>query len=460
MLRFFIVILLISPLWLYGEVLSPPTSAVGNKIIPSDIPVLTINGAIGPAVSDYLAKEIIKANQQALANAIVLIIDTPGGLSSSLRDINQQILNSDIPLLCLVHPQGARAASAGTYILYACHIAAMASATTLGAATPVNIGGGFTPNQQEPKDKQATKQKSAMEIKVLNDAIAYIRSLAQLRGRNVKWAELAVSEGATLSAEEALAKNVINNIVESPMELLQALDGQTIIVKQQEYILQLAGAQLDYRQPDWRSKFIATITDPNIAYLLMLIGIYGLLLEFYNPGIGIAGITGAISLFIALYAFQLLPLNYAGLALLLLGISLLIVESMVPSFGLFGIGGMVAFILGSIFLIDTDQQQFKVSLHLIFTLAVASGSFIVFVLGYVWRLRGSKVVSGFEALIGAPATVLADFNHSGFVLLNGERWAALTSEQLQQDEQVIVDSLDGLTVRVSKVQTPTTDNTT
>ncbi len=450
MLRFLVVIMLISPLWLYGELW-----ATENKTIPPHIPVLTIKGAIGPALSDYIAKEITKANLQEQVNAILLIIDTPGGLSSSLRDINQHILNSDIPVLCLVYPQGARAASAGTYILYACHIAAMSSATTLGAATPVNIGGGLTPN--EP-DKKADNKPSAMEKKVLNDAIAYIRSLAQLRQRNAKWAELAVSQGATLSAEEALAKNVINYMVESPQQLMNVLDGQTIMVKQQPYQLQLSDAKLQYRQPDWRSKFIATITDPNIAYLLLLIGIYGLLLEFYNPGIGIAGITGAISLFIALYAFQLLPLNYAGLALLLLGISLLIVESMVPSFGLFGIGGMVAFIIGSIFLIDTEQQQFKVSISLVLTLAIASGSFIVFVLGYLWRLRSNKVVCGIEALVGAQAIVQEDFNHEGFVLLNGERWPALTTDKLQQGEQVQVDSIDGLTVNVSKAQNQSTNS--
>ena len=446
MLRLLFFIILSNPFMLSDLLASEQTLSAQQKI-----PVLTIKGAIGPAVSDYIAKEISKANKQAQASAILLIIDTPGGLSSSLRDINQRILDSDIPLLCLVFPQGARAASAGTYILYACHIAAMSSATTLGAATPVNIGGGFTPKQ---KDKDAKQQKSAMEKKVLNDAIAYIRSLAQLRGRNVKWAELAVSEGATLSAQEALAKNVINYLVESPEQLLQVLDGQTIIVKKQEYQLKLAGAQLDYRQPDWRSKFIATITDPNIAYLLMLIGIYGLLLEFYNPGIGIAGVTGAISLFIALYAFQLLPINYAGLALLLLGITLLIVESMIPSFGVFGIGGLIAFVLGSIFLIDTEQQQFQVSLKLIFTLAIASGSFIVFMLGYIWRLRSNQVVSGLEALIGAQGTVLENFTGAGYILLKGERWAAVSAKQLQQGEKVTVNSIKGLTVSVTKSANP------
>ncbi|GAW96244.1 MULTISPECIES: NfeD family protein [Colwellia] len=446
MLRLLLFIILSSPL-LLGELLA----AEHRPATQQHIPVLTIKGAIGPAVSDYIAKEISRANQQAQASAIILIIDTPGGLSSSLRDINQRILDSDIPLLCLVFPQGARAASAGTYILYACHVAAMSSATTLGAATPVNIAGGFSPKQQ---DKEASRQKSAMEIKVLNDAIAYIRSLAQLRGRNVKWAELAVSEGATLSAKEALEKNVIDYLVESPEKLLQVLDGKTIIVKQQEYPLQLAGAQLVYRQPDWRSKFIATITDPNIAYLLMLIGIYGLLLEFYSPGIGIAGVTGAISLFIALYAFQLLPINYAGFALLLLGISLLIVESMIPSFGVFGMGGLVAFILGSIFLIDTDQQQFQVSLTLIFSLAIASGSFIVFILGYIWRMRSNQVVSGLAALIGAQGTVLEDFTPEGVILLKGEHWAAISTEPLKQGQLVTVNSFTGLTVSVTRSSEP------
>jgi len=410
------------------------------------VPVIAIKGAIGPAVSDYISQEIILANDRPQVLAIVLTLDTPGGLSSSLRMINQQILSANIPILCLVYPQGARAASAGTYILYACHIAAMASATTLGAATPVMIGGGFPGGQKAPEQPS---EPTAMEKKILNDSVAYIRSLAQLRGRNEEWAELAVTEAATMSAQEALDANVINLIAQTPEQLLLALNGTSITINEQQLMLKFTDAELAYRTPDWRNQFIATITDPNIAYILMLLGIYGLLLEFYSPGIGVAGITGAICLLVALYAFQLLPINYAGLALLILGISLLLLESLVPSFGLFGFGGLVAFIIGSIFLIDTQQEYFQISRKLIFFIAMTSTLFTVFILGYFWRVRQNKVVSGAEAIIGANAIVMDDFFEQGFVLFNGERWAAISQQQLIQGQIVTIETVKGLTLLVS-----------
>lgn len=437
-------ILLICPFLLSAESTRNEQSIATQSVV--SVPVLAIDGAIGPAVSDYLTREISDINIKRRAPAIFITIDTPGGLSSSLRDINQRILNSEIPIVCLVHPPGARAASAGTYILYACHVAAMATATTLGAATPVMISGPMSPKKEEPEDAKP----SAMENKILNDSIAYIRSLAQLRQRNEEWAELAVSEAATLTATEALKMNVIDLMAESPEQLLDALSDPELIINRDGVIFNLSQARLDYRVPDWRSKFIATITDPNIAYILMLIGVYGLLLEFYSPGIGVAGITGAISLFIALYAFQMLPLNYVGLGLLILGIGFLIMESMVPSFGVFGIGGLVAFVIGSIFLIDTQQQQFRVSLQLIGAIAIASGLFIVFVLGALWRFRHNRVVSGQEAILGAEAEVLEDFASEGHVLLDGESWAAYTRQPLEQGQVVYVESIDGLTLVVSK----------
>ncbi len=462
------------------------------------VPVLTIKGAIGPAVSHYLTSEISRANNQTSiepdgnANAapplIIITIDTPGGLVSSLRDINQAILNSNIPIACLVHPPGARAASAGTYILYACHIAAMATTTTLGAATPVSIGNPLpsgdkkptnpyqpapdnapnnkpdtqpeTPdpasNKQQPppaNSPQKVNEKTAMEKKVLNDAVAYIRSLAQLRKRNVEWAELAVTEAATLTAIEALDKNVINLLAQSPQHLLQKLDGKYVTIKQQKRQLTLTNSPLELRQPNWRSNFIGTITDPNIAYILMLIGVYGILLEFYSPGIGIAGVTGSISLFIALYAFQLLPLDYAGLALLLLGIALLIAESMSPSVGIFGLGGLIAFTLGSIFLFDTELPQFQVSLQLIAALAVVSLLFFIFIFGYLWDIRKNKIVSGKEALIGTLVTIDSGFIGQGHIDVNGERWSAYCPQQLTAGQIAQINGIDGLTLSLM----PTTE---
>ena len=485
--------LLISMLLIYSSMLNanvvepakPVTDNVGITV-----PVLTIKGAIGPAVSHYLTSEIKRANQQRSTDAgnnsnsttplIIITLDTPGGLVSSLRDINQAILNSDIPIACLVHPPGARAASAGTYILYACHIAAMATTTTLGAATPVSIGNplpsgdkkpanpyqptpnsdnkrntqpdGSDPDTNEPQpssapsDSPPVAEKTAMEKKVLNDAVAYIRSLAQLRNRNVEWAELAVTEAATLTAVEALDKNVIDLLAQSPQHLLKKLDGQLVTIKQQQRLLTLTNSPLELRKPNWRSNFIGTITDPNIAYILMLIGVYGILLEFYSPGIGIAGVTGSISLFIALYAFQLLPLDYAGLALLLLGIALLIAESMSPSVGIFGLGGLIAFTLGSIFLFDTDLPQFQVSIQLIAALAVVSLLFFIFIFGYLWDIRKNKVVSGKEALIGAEATVDTGFIGQGYININGERWAAYCPQQLIAGQVVQINGIDGLTL--------------
>jgi membrane-bound serine protease (ClpP class) len=405
------------------------------------VPVLSINGAIGPAVSEYLVAEITKANNDSSIPLVIIKLDTPGGLSSSLRAINQQILNSTVPIACLVYPQGARAASAGTYMLYACHYAAMAPATTLGAATPVSIAP--APSNKDP-DK-TNKSPSAMEKKVLNDAIAYIRSLAQLRNRNEQWAELAVSKAATLTAEEALAKNVIN-FIEPTAEALFAT-----IIKQKNSMHSFSEVTTDNTQlktisPNWRNEFIATITNPNIAYILMLIGIYGLVLEFYSPGVGVAGITGVISLLIALYAFQLLPLNYSGFALLLVGISLLIIESIMPSFGVFGIGGTIAFVLGSIFLIDTEQPQYQISLPLIAAFAFVSILFFMLSLGLLWRKRKDKVVSGQEELIGAIAFAEASYSHKGFVTINGERWAAEFKHPVNQHQAVQIKAIEGLTL--------------
>lgn len=413
------------------------------------VPVLSISGAIGPAVGSYVIKEIQKSNQSSSIPAIIITIDTPGGLVTSLRDINQHILASEIPILCLVHPSGARAASAGTYILYACHIAAMAPATTLGAATPVQMGG---TGGNEKSDEPSSDKPSAMEKKILNDSIAYIRSLAKLRGRNVEWAEKAVREAATLSSDEALEQNVINLIASDPDDFANKVEGLEVIINDKNQTIDLKGAKLVEAKPDWRDEFLATITNPNVAYILMLIGVYGIILEFYSPSFGIAGITGAICLLIAMYAFQLLPVNYVGLGLIIVGLALLLAESMVPSFGVLGGGGVVAFILGSLFLIDSDIPELKVSMPLIFMLTAISISFLVFIFRRLWTIRHKKKVSGAESLIGVVGIADRAFSSEGFVLVRGERWAARSDKPVEQNESVTIQKIEGLTLLVTKNQ--------
>ncbi|MFV7783762.1 NfeD family protein [Shewanella marisflavi] len=446
-------------------------STVSSEPQVKAVPLMRFSGAIGPAIAEYLGSEIQHANELLVAERpplLIIELDTPGGLVSSLRSINQAILSSKVPIACLVAPSGARAMSAGTYMLYACHIAAMAPATTLGAATPVQMG---MPSQNEKpsntrdKDpakgddnKQQGSNDNAMTQKIRNDAIAYIRSLANLRGRNVEFAEQAVSDAATLTATEALEQNVITLMASDAGELLTKLDGMEIVLDGEPHTFNLKQTRLVPHEQSWRSHFIATITDPNIAYILMLIGIYGLLLEFYSPGVGIAGVIGGISLLVALYAFQLLPINYVGLGLILLGIALIIAESMVPSFGILGLGGIVAFALGSLFLIDADGGDLAISLPLIAAVTVTAAGFSLWVLSSLWKTRKAANVSGDDLIIGAMATVVSGFEHYGLVRLNGECWQARCDTHTQTGQTVIVQGRERLTLIVAPIPSPTEAN--
>ncbi len=410
------------------------------------VEMLRIDGAIGPGVSEYITEAIEELNQlPSPPQLIVISMNTPGGLSASLRTINLSILASNIPVACYVYPPGSRAASAGTYMMYACHIAAMAPATTLGAATPVQIGGSAPGSDDEGEERGP----GAMEKKILNDAIAYIRGLAQLRGRNADWAEQAVREAATLTAEEAVEENVIDLIAESPRQLLEALDGREVKVHSTVITLATAQARLQERNPDWRNRFLTIITDPNIAYILLLIGIYGLIMEFYSPGIGVGGVIGGIALLVALFALQMLPVNYAGAALLLFGIGLLAAEAMMPSFGILGFAGIVAFVIGSIFLLDTDlEPYYRIAGALIAVTATASTIFLAMILGVIWKARHSPVVSGQEAIIGAEVEVLRDFTGRGNVLLQGEDWQAQSEQPLHKGQAAVVTAIEGLILRI------------
>jgi len=420
------------------------TPAASNKAY-----LINIDGAIGPATKDYFVRSLNKAFHGG-ASLLIVKINTPGGLDSSMRDINSAILASPIPVAIYVAPSGARAASAGTYMLYASHIAAMAPATNLGAATPVQIGGVSAPEKGGNNDKKqpGDDHDSVMSRKITNDAAAYIRGLAELRGRNLEWAEKAVRKAESLSASEALKLNVIDIIAKDVPDLLEQIDGRKIKLQQSELTLNTKNATVEVFEPDWRNQLLAIITDPNIAYILMLVGIYGLIFEFSTPGVMIPGIAGAICLLLALFAFQALPINFAGLALIILGLGFMIAEAFVPSFGALGIGGVIAFVIGSIILMDTDIPGFGVSLVLIGTIATISGLAFTMVLVLALKARRRPVVSGQEELLGATAEAVEDFEQEGYVHLHGENWRAITQVPVKKEQQLIVSRMDGLTLYV------------
>lgn len=416
---------------------------------------LEIQDAIGPATSDYIERGMDKAFESG-AQAILITMDTPGGLDTSMRQIIKKIIASPIPVIAYVTPGGARAASAGTYILYASHIAAMAPGTNLGAATPVQIIGSDppSPGKQKKPDKTDSESESpgrenSMARKAVNDAVAYIRSLANMRGRNADWAEKAVREAASLPAEEALKLNVIDVIAADRADLLKQLDNRTINVQGRDIVLKSRDAPITLIAPDWRSELLAVITNPNIAYILMLVGIYGLIFEFSNPGSIVPGTIGGICFLLALYAFQLLPVNYAGVALIILGIALMIAEAFVPSIGILGLGGVTAFVIGSVILMDTDAPGFGINIALVGAFALTSAAFFIIALGMLFKSRSQPIVTGREELIGKTGITMEDFADTGMVRIHSELWRATTDQALHKNQKVSVIGLDGLTLSVT-----------
>lgn len=408
--------------------------------------LLDVNTAIGPATQDYIQRGLDSA-AKTNANLVILRLDTPGGLETSMRGINRAILASTIPIVTYVAPAGARAASAGTFILYASHIAAMAPGTNLGAASPV----GFGMPSSEPENNK-NKPPDTMTKKATNDAAAYIRSLAQLRGRNVDWAEKAVREAVSLSAEEALKINVIDLIATDIPDLLNKINGRLVKLPNGTVQLQTKDLSITSVEKDWRFQFLSIITDPSVAYILLLIGIYGIFFEFYNPGFVLPGVVGAISLLLALYAFQLLPINYVGFALLLLGLSFMIIEIYIASFGVLGIGGVIAFAVGSIFLLDTNVPGFSIAWQLILVMALVSAAFFLVVINLAYRSMRKKVVSGREALIGSEGVVLEYSKTYSAVRIQGEIWKAQSEKPLHPGQRIRVTQISGLLLTVEPIE--------
>lgn len=418
--------------------------------------VFTLDGAIGPAVSGWLEQGFRDA-QDSDAHLIVLQMDTPGGLDTAMRDIIQSILDSDVPVATFVHPPGARAASAGTYILYASHIAAMAPATNLGAATPVQIGMPTAPtpdNADEEDDSQAADNQnlSASERKAINDATAYIRALAERHGRNADWAVQAVTEAASLSASEALADNVIDLVAADLTALLEQVHGREVQVKDRSVVLDTADRPVVLEQMDWPTRILTVLTDPNLILILGMIGLYGLIIEFYSAGFGLGGVVGIICLLLAAYGLQLLPINYAGLGLIVLGMLLMAAEALVPSFGILGVGGVVAFLTGGLMLVDTDVAVFQVSIPLLLAVALFSAVLVIVTLRLFMRIRHQPLVSGMEQLRGQIGEAVAGFEKEGMVKVRGEIWQAVTDTPLQRGEHIRVLDADGLQLRITKAE--------
>lgn len=451
-------------------------------VAAAPVMVLEVRDAIGPSSADYLVRGLARA-AELRAPLVVIQLDTPGGLDISMRQIIQAMLASPVPVVVYVSPEGARAASAGTYLLYAAHLAAMAPATTLGAATPVAIGlpgierGPGADNRdarpadrpaERPADRPASQPgpggaasaaasaspppppapADAMTAKQVHDASAFIRGLAQQRGRNAVWAERAVREAVSLTASEALREQVIDVVAEDLPDLLTQIDGRRVHVHGADLTLATRGLTFKTRLPDWRQRLLSVIANPSFALVLMMIGLYGLIFEFSSPGFGVAGTVGAICLLLALFALQLLPVNYAGLALILLGMALLAAEVLTPSFGVLGVGGGVAFVAGGLLLFDRDVPGFGVPLALIVGLAASSAAVVLLGGGMALRARRRPLVSGPEAMLGARGEVLAVVGDEAWALVRGERWQVRSAQALAPGQRVRVVALHGLTLDV------------
>ena len=428
-----------------------------------NVVVLELRGALGVATADYITSGIEHAEATG-AELVIIDMDTPGGLMAPMRDIIQAILNSSVPVATYVSPEGARADSAGTYILLASHIAAMAPTTHLGAATPVSLtGDNVTPEEdaedasEEEADETTDDEEqpeadpqpgTSMERKVLNDAIAYIRGLAERHGRNADWAEDAVRDAATLTAGEALEQNVIEFIANDHTALLEMIDGHEITIDGETVTLETSSVVIETYEANWRIKILSAVASPEIVLLLGMIGLYGLMYEGWNPGAIIPGVVGVICLLLAAYGLQVLPVNYAGLALIIVGLALMTAEAFAPSFGALGLGGIAAFVFGAIMMFDSGIPGFGISLTFVITIAVLAALLVIWMVSFVLKLRRRGAVSGSDSIIGGVGTAMSDFSGEGKIWLEGESWAARTRTPVMKDQEVVVKKMIGLTLEI------------
>lgn len=402
----------------------------------SEVVVITVDGVINPVAAEYIGKSIKKASE-INAEALIIELDTPGGLDTSMRTIVKDIIGSSVPVVVYVSPSGARATSAGVFITMAAHIAAMSPGTTIGAAHPVAIG---------------EKMDNAVAEKAVSDAAAYIRSIAEQRGRNIQWAEDAVRKSISATETEALKNNVIDLIAKDINALLLAIDGKKVKTIAEEKTLKTANATITKHEPGLRHKILNIISDPTVAYMLMLLGFYGIFFELTSPGTIFPGVFGAICLILAFYAFQTLPVNYAGLLLIGLGIILFVLEAMITSFGLLSIGGIISFVLGSLMLFESPLPELELSLSVVLPAAIITALFFVITFRLSYKAYKRKPVTGIEGLVGMEGIAKTEITpDGGMVIVHGELWSAYSGDVIHKGETVIIENVKGLKVRVRRI---------